>query len=484
MVEKHSGGLMVLFGASGDLTSRMLLPALHQLYQRGLLSANFAIIGASRKKMTDEEFQHYVEKSVENGPNFEQMDKNFLERCRYLAVDNTKLEDLKELRKKMEDVSEEFDIPNDYIYYYAIAPELYDETTTNIKEAQITQLEGNHKVIVEKPVGDSLEAAKEYHQLFLEVFDEKNIYFMDHFPGMDFIQNILAVRFYNPFIESMWNNQFVENIQISLPENLSIGTRGSYYDHAGVLLDMFQNHLLQILSLVAMELPKKLTTESIHARKLEVLQNIPIFTKEQVEKKVVRGQYKADSQGKFNNYRSEGNVPNDSNTETYIAIEMSIDMPRWKGVPIYLRTGKALIEDYTAIDVLLKSTDSSDSDVATRLTFMVEPPQGLSLVLNQKMPNNKYEPVTTFIGPDEKTFEDKYIAHPYENMLHDALVGDRVNFPTFEEIKEQWRITDSILSAWKKLPEPDFPNYQANTFGPFEAEELLNKNDHIWVKRI
>ncbi|WP_034551855.1 glucose-6-phosphate dehydrogenase [Carnobacterium funditum] len=484
MSKKQSGGLMVLFGATGDLTSRMLFPALHQLYQRGLLSENFALIGVARTKMADEEFQEYVRESVENGPNFEKLDETFLERCRYLTTDNTNLEDLKELRKKIELLSKEFETPEEYTYYYSIAPELYDETTTNIKEAQITELKGNHRVIIEKPVGDSLETAKEYHQLFLEVFNEENIYFMDHFPGMDFIQNILAVRFFNPLIEGIWNNQFIENIQISLPENLSIGTRGSYYDKAGVLLDMFQNHLLQILSLVAMELPDELTTESIHANKLKVLQNIPTFSKEQVEKKVVRGQYKADSEGKFESYRNEEDVPSDSNTDTYVAIELTINVPRWEGVPFYLRTGKALIEDYTAIDILLKPTDAIDSDVPTRLTFMAEPAQGLSLVLNQKMPNNKYEPLTTFIGPDKETFEDKYIAYPYENMIHDALAGVRTNFPTFEEIKEQWRITDSILSVWEEMPEPTFPNYRANTFGPFEAEELLTKNNHVWIKRI
>ena len=484
MLKNQSRGLMVLFGATGDLASRMLIPALHKLYQRGLLSENFALMGAARTEMTNKEFQEYVKESIKKSSDFEKLEESFLNHCRYLTTDNTKLEDLKELRKEIELLSKEFETPEEYVYYYAIAPGIYDETTKNIKKAQITELKGNHRVIVEKPVGDSLETAKEYHHILLNVFSKENIYFMDHFPGIDFIQNILAVRYFNPLIEGIWNNQFIENVQISLPENLSIGTRAGYYDKAGVLLDMFQNHLLQILSLVAMELPDELTTKAIHAKKLEVLKNIPTFTKEQVDKKVIRGQYKADSQGKFSSYRSEENVPNDSNTSTYVALELGIDLPRWENVPFYLRTGKALIEDYTAIDILLKSSNAVDSDVATRLTFMAEPGEGLSLVLNQKTPNNKYEPITTFIGPDKKTFEDKYIPHPYENMIHDALAGNRINFPTFEEIIEQWRITDSILSAWKESPEPVFPNYRANTFGPYEAEELLNKNNHDWVKRI
>ncbi len=167
-----------------------------------------------------------------------------------------------------------------------------------------------------------------------------------------------------------------------------------------------------------------------------------------------------------------------------MALELTVSTPRWEGVPFYLRTGKSLIENYTAVDVLLKPTSETESDVASRLTFMVEPPEGLSLVLNQKKPTNQFEPLITFIGPDTQAFKDIYIPHPYENMIQAALAGERMHFPTFEQIKEQWRITDSITSAWKELPAPDFPNYRANTFGPIEAEDLLTKNNHTWVKRV
>lgn len=484
MTDKQNGGLMILFGATGDLASRMLLPALHQLYQRGRIPKNFALIGAAPTKLTDEEFQQHVQESVENGPNFEKLDDTFLTHCRYLPVDNTQVEDLKQLRDKIELVAKEFDTPEEYLYYYSIAPELYDETTLHIKEAGLTDLSGNHRLIVEKPVGDSLALAKDYHELFLNVFKKENIYFMDHFSGMDFVQNVLAVRFYNPLIEGIWNHKFIENIQISLPEHISIGTRGTYYDENGALLDMIQNHLLQILSIVAMDLPEELTTDSLHANKLAVLKQVPSFTKEQVAQKVVRGQYQADSQGEFRSYRSEDDVPADSDTDTYVALELTVSTPRWEGVPFYLRTGKSLIENYTAVDVLLKPTSETESDVASRLTFMVEPPEGLSLVLNQKKPTNQFEPLITFIGPDTQAFKDIYIPHPYENMIQAALAGERMHFPTFEQIKEQWRITDSITSAWKELPAPDFPNYRANTFGPIEAEDLLTKNNHTWVKRV
>lgn len=483
MVKEKIGGLVVLFGGTGDLANRMLLPALHQLYQRKLLSENFAILGVAPESLTDDEFQDHVREAVENGINFEKAEEGFFNHCRYQSADVSDLGEMRELAKKMGSLTKEFEIPEEYMYYYSISPSLYDETTTNIKDGKFFDLGGNHRVIIEKPVGDSLETAKEYAEIFAKVFDRENIYFMDHFVGMDFIQNILATRFYNPMIEGIWNKNFIDNIQISIPENLSIEERGQFYDETGALLDMFQNHLLQILSIVATELPDELSNDAIHQSKLALLKNIPTFDKEAVEQKVVRGQYKADSAGHFKSYRNENDIPGNSTTETYVAVEIDIDTPRWEGVPFYLRTGKSLIEDYTAVDVILKQSEGMNADVPTRITFMAAPTQGMAMVLNQKEPNNEYEPVITFLGPDKKTFADHYVADPYENMIYDALAGDRKYFPSYEQVLEQWRITDSIVEAWKELPAPEFPNYRAHTFGPIEAETLLNKNNHEWIKR-
>jgi glucose-6-phosphate 1-dehydrogenase len=483
MVKEKIGGLVVLFGGTGDLATRMLLPALHQLYQRKLLSENFAILGVAPENITDDEFQNHVRGAVENGVNFERFEEGFFDHCRYQSADVSDQKEMKDVAKKMGSLTKEFEIPEEYMYYYSIAPSLYDETTTNIKAGKFFDLGGNHRVIVEKPVGDSLQLAKEYGEIFERVFDKESIYYMDHFAGIDFIQNILATRYYNPFIEGIWNKNFVENVQISVPENLTIEDRGAFYDETGALLDMFQNHLLQVLSIVATELPDELSNDAIHKSKLTLLKNIPSFDQETAEQKVVRGQYKADSAGHFKSYRNEDNVPSDSMTETYVAVEINIDTPRWEGVPFYLRTGKSLIEDYIAVDIILKQREGMHSDVPTRITFMALPTKGMSIVLNQKEPRNEYEPVITFLGPDEETFGDEYVADPYENMIYDALAGDRKYFPSFEQILEQWRITDSIVDAWKELPEPKFPNYRAHTFGPIEAETLLVKNNHEWIKR-
>lgn len=484
MSTKEVGGLIVLFGASGDLAKRELFPALHQLYKRGALSEEFAVVGTARSDMNDEAFQEMVRESVEKGENFESLAEDFLDHCRYQQADLTDLADFEKLHDKVKAVANEFSIDEEYVYYYSIAPSLYDETTINLKESGLTDLPGNHRVIVEKPFGESLDSAEEYHDIFMKVFEEEQVYYIDHFPGMDLIQNVLATRYYNPFIEAMWHGDYIENIQISLPESLSIGSRGSFYDENGALLDMVQNHLLQILSLVAMDLPDQLTAKEIQANKLKLLKNVPSFTLEEVEKKVVRGQYSADSNGQYKSYRKEEDVPADSETETYVAMELRVDSPRWQGVPFYLRTGKALMEDFTVIDVILKAPEGVQYEVPNRLSFNVQPTEGLSLVLSQKVPTNKYEPLTTFIGPDHETLDDYYIAAPYENLLHDALNNNAIHFPTYEQIKEQWRITDSVVDAWAQMPSPDFPNYRANSFGPVEADQLLAANQHEWIRRV
>lgn len=483
MNEEAISGLIVLFGATGDLAQREILPALHQLYQRGLLSENFAVMGAARTEMDNKQFQDLVREAVEAGENFEEFEEDFFHHCRYSTLDVTAVDDFSNLKARMTEVIEEFQIDSEIVYFYSIAPQLYDDTTSNLNEAGVTDIEGNHRVMIEKPLGKDAETAEEYHELLQKFFADDQIYYVDHYSGMDFTQNVLATRYYNPIIEGLLNKDYVKNIQISLPETKAIGTRGKFYDDTGALLDMFQSHILQLLTLIGMELPEELTAEEIQTKKLELLEKIPNFTEEEVEEQVVRGQYGPDNEGKFKSYRQEEDVPVDSETETYIALEIAIDTPRWEGVPIYVRTGKSLVEGFNAIDVVLKTPDDIETNVPNRLSFGIRPEKGVSLVLNQKLPKNDYETMSTFIGPDYETIDTFYIASPYENLIADALIGDPTYFITFEQIKEQWRITDSIVEAWAELPVPDFPNYRANTFGPRASAELLAKNGDEWIHR-
>lgn len=483
MNKENIGGLFVLFGATGDLARRELLPALHQLYQRGHLSTDFAVLGAADTEMDDDQFQDLVQEAVEEGKNFESLDWEFLEHCRYTTLNVYEKEHFSNLKARMLEVEEEFQIPSEFVYFYSIAPSLYSTTTKHLNETGITDLDGSHRVMIEKPLGSNLKTAEEHHELLNGVFDKDKIFYIDHYLGMDFTQNIIATRYYNPVIENMLNKDYVKNIQISLPETKGIGTRGEFYENTGALLDMFQSHILQVLTLTGMELPEDLTTDAIQTKKLDFLQSIPELSKEEVEERVVRGQYGPDNQGKYISYRQEDDVPVDSRTETYIAIEMYIDMPRWEGVPIYVRTGKSLVEGFNSVDIVLTTPENVEEKVPNRLSFGIRPEKGVSFVLNQKLPKNEYKSMATFVGPDHETIDTFYIASPYENLIADALRGDPTYFMTIEQIREQWRITDSIVAAWEDMEEPDFPNYRANTFGPVEAEELLAKNGDEWIHR-
>lgn len=475
MSKQQMGGLIVLFGGTGDLAESELIPAFHQLFQQGKFSDRFALIGASRKEMSDEEYREFARKSVEENVGKDAVEEDFFKHLFYQSADNTKLEDFEQLSDTIQKAAEEFNAEPSFVYYYSIPPSLYDETTTNLKESGILDFEGTHRVAVEKPFGEDLESAKEYYALLEKAFDSDEIFLIDHLLGMSTVQNILTARYYNRALEAIWNRDYIEQIQISMPEDFSIGTRGAFYDENGALLDMFQNHLLQTLTFVAMELPEEMDETEINEKKLDVLKKIPSFDKEDVQKKVVRGQY--------DTYRDEEDVSEDSVTDTYIAVELEIEAERWKGVPFYLRTGKSVAENHKTVDIILKSSSNESIENQPRITFAIEPEVGLSFVVNQDHPTEDGEVLTTFVGPDEETFGELYTPQTYENLLADILKGSKRHITTFDQVKEQWRITDSIKEAWEELPSPSFPNYKTGEKGPKEAEELLSKNGHEWIYR-
>lgn len=475
MTKQEKSGVFVLFGGTGDLAELELFPAFYQLYKQGKFSEQFALIGVSRKEMTHQEYRDYARESVEDESSEEELDDTFFEHLFYQSADNTEVDDFKKLSETIKEAAEKYEAGTSYVYYYSIPPSLYDETTTNLKESGILDLEGSHRVGVEKPFGDSLESAKEYHDIFLKAFDTDDIYLVDHFLGMITVQNILSSRYYNPFLESIWNRECIEHVQISLPESMSVGARGSFYDENGALLDMFQNHILQILSFVAMELPEELDEKHINDKKLELLKNIADFTTDDVKEKVVRGQYA--------NYRNEEDVSEESDTDTYIAIEVAISTDRWKEVPFYVRTGKCLVEDHFTVDLFLKNPSESAASEQSRLTFSIEPKLGLSILVNQEHPDGATEGLATLIGPDKQTLENIDIPEPYEVVLSDILAGSKRHIGTYEQVKEQWRITDSIVNGIRDLPKPSFPNYKTGEKGPKEAKELLSKNGHEWLYR-
>lgn len=472
-------GLMVLFGASGDLARRELYPALYKLYDRGLLAQEFAVLGTSREEWSDQEFRDYIKDHMEKQDSQIKIDPDFLKHLYYQPADITEAETFKDLKDKAEEVINQHQTGDDIFYYLSIAPSFIEAAAENLKQADFFALADKQRLVVEKPFGSDQASAEALYKHLNEIFDAKDIYLTDHFAAMDFNQNILATRFTNPAIEAIWNKDYISNVQISLPESMSIGIRGEFYDSTGALLDMFQNHILQILVNVAMELPKELTEEAIHKAKIEALQNVSSLTKKQVGDRIVRGQYIGDEAGKNVAYVEEAGVELTSQTETFVAGDLRIQSDRWKGVPFYFYTGKSLDEHYFKVDLVFKSPHQQPNHPTSRLTFYIEPAWGMQWVLEQKRNEQDYSTQATFLKRSPEAIERSYVPNPYENVLYDAFAQDKTTFVTIEEILEQWRITDAIIKHWET--ETSLEAYPYKSSGPQAMHRLTEANGHHWI---
>ncbi|HFI0683245.1 TPA: glucose-6-phosphate dehydrogenase [Streptococcus suis] len=472
-------GLMVLFGASGDLARRELYPALYKLYDRGLLAQEFAVLGSSREEWSDQEFRDYIKDHMEKQDSQIKIDPDFLKHLYYQPADITEAESFKGLKDKAEEVINQHQTGDDIFYYLSIAPSFIEAAAENLKQADFFALANKQRLVVEKPFGSDQASAEALYKHLNEIFDAKDIYLTDHFAAMDFNQNILATRFTNPTIEAIWNKDYISNVQISLPESMSIGIRGEFYDSTGALLDMFQNHILQILVNVAMELPKELTEEAIHKAKIEALQNVSSMTKKQVGDRIVRGQYIGDEAGKNVAYVEEAGVELTSQTETFVAGDLRIQSDRWKGVPFYFYTGKSLDEHYFKVDLVFKSPHQQANHPTSRLTFYIEPAWGMQWVLEQKRNEQDYSTQATFLKRSPEAIERSYVPNPYENVLYDAFAQDKTTFVTIEEILEQWRITDAIIKHWET--ETSLEAYPYKSSGPQAMHRLTEANGHHWI---
>ncbi|MDO4680100.1 MAG: glucose-6-phosphate dehydrogenase [Aerococcus sp.] len=481
--QPKQSGLIVLFGATGDLASRKLYPAIYQLYQRHLLSKHFAVIGTARREWDDDYFRQVVAKALEKaGIDVEAKRlKQFQEHFYYVPNDATKEEHFTILKEKMQTLKEKFKVESRYLYYLSIAPNLFDAVTKHLKSTGIMELEGTHRVLLEKPFGHDQASAKALNDALADTFSNENIYRIDHYIGKETVQNIWFLRRFNPMIEGIWNYHFIDHVQITLSENLPVGSRGGYYDDNGALLDMFQNHILQVMSFVGMDLPQENTASDLHAKKVAFLRSLPTLSVEQVKETIVRGQYDQSNDGHAIAYRDEEQVDDHSNTETFVAGRLTSHAKRWQGVPFYFRTGKNLSTGkYTTVDLIFKADTPLNNNPA-RLSFVITPELGARIVLNQKEFGTLKDQQVMPFWPDKKVLDTLYMPESYETILYCALRGDKTIFATIAEIEEQWRITDSIKQAWDVLPRPDFPNYPALSHGPKEAGQLLSEDQRQWI---
>jgi len=485
---------MVIFGAAGDLTRRKLIPALYNLAKLQLLSREFAVIGIARGAMDSEEFRKKISegmKEFSTSPVEPDLWEWFVRRLHYMQANFDDREMYPKLKEMLAKTDQDFSTHGNYFYYLATSPEYFGPIVEQLGENGLMKEDNQHwrRVIIEKPFGHDLESAKELNKQLLKVADEKQIYRIDHYLGKETVQNILAFRFANGIFEPIWNRRYIDHIQISVAETVGVEQRGGYYDKAGAMRDMVPNHIMQLITLTAMEPPVSFKADAVRDEQSKILHAIQPLSSEDVLSKTVRGQY---GEGVINGqrvpaYRSEEGVPPDSRTETFVAMKLQIDNWRWADVPFYLRTGKRLaarnthvvIQFRRAPFVLFRDTPVENL-LPNQLVLHIQPEEGISLRFAAKAPG----PVMRLGGVDMNfEYADYFGQQPstgYERLLHDCMIGDATLFQRADMVEAGWNVVSPVMDVWKALPPRNFPNYAAGTWGPKESDELLERDGRRW----
>lgn len=494
-VQKADPCVMIIFGATGDLTKRKLLPALYNLAKDDFLPHTFAIVGVGRQEMTTAEFQKMVvadlKEFIPRGPD-EKLVKWIKDRTCYTGGDfddDKKLfGDLKEL---IGDVTATHQIPDNYFFYMATPPAVFANVTHKIvKNGLGKQENGNwRRFIFEKPFGHDLDSARKLNADLLRTIKEDQIYRIDHYLGKETVQNILVFRFGNSIFEPIWNRNYIDHVQITVAESLGVEQRGGYYDSAGALRDMIPNHILQLVTLTAMEPPISFEANAVRDEQTKILHAIQPLAPENVLKQTVRGQYGPGTIGgkKVAAYRDEANITPQSNTETFAALRLSIDNWRWADVPFYVRTGKRMatrqssiiIEFKKAPFVLFRET-GTERLRTNRLVIHIQPDEGITLHFGAKIPG----PIVN-VGPVDMDFNysdhfGEQVSTGYERLLYDCMIGDATLFQRADMVEAGWSIVTPVLDVWNAIPARDFPNYDAGTWGPAESDALLAEDGRSW----
>jgi glucose-6-phosphate 1-dehydrogenase len=490
--------IMVIFGATGDLTSRKLFPALYNLALDGQLPENFACVAFARRDKSDEDFRQEMLDAVNQFSRVKPIDmtlwQSFSSKIFYHRSDFHEDEGYEGLRSRLEELDRKFGTKGNRLYYLSTQPSFFSLVTSKLKEHQLLYKYSQNledkwsRIIVEKPFGHDLASAEELQRDMTEELDENQIYRIDHYLGKETVQNLLLFRFSNPFFEANWNNRYVDYIQITVSEDMGVGTRGKFWEEAGMMRDIVQNHMMQLLSLVAMEPPTSLKANAIRNEKVKVVESIRPFPLEDIDHYAVRGQY---GEGIVNGehvkaYRQEDNVHPESDVETFVALELFIDNWRWSGVPFYLRAGKRMPRRSTEIVVVFKEVpgflfETQGQKVEPNvLLIRIQPDEGISLRMNCKTP------ASTTLQPVKMDFQygsffGKQPPEAYERLLCDCMIGDNTLFARADEVMASWRLLTPVLEKWSQEPPMIFPNYASGTWGPKEADALLSRNGRKWI---
>jgi glucose-6-phosphate 1-dehydrogenase len=481
---------IIIFGATGDLTSRKLLPALYKLEFEGALHKDSKIMAFARKEKNNKEFRKETLKSIKRFSKFKvdgKVWKRLSTKIFYHQSEFQDLEGFKRLRALIKKICTKSAGCNK-IFYLSAPPNFFEVITDNLKKSGLAKdKSGWSRVVFEKPFGYDLKSAKKLNHGIKKLFKEEQIYRIDHYVGKELVQNLLVLRFANSIFDPIWNKKYIDHVQITVAEDLGVGTRGGYYDKSGALKDMVQNHVLQLVALTAMEPPAKLVAKDIRAEKVKILRSIQSFTAKDVKNMAVRGQY---SSGEINGknvraYRNEEKVNKNSNVETFAALKIKINRQRWSGVPFYLRTGKRLKERVAEINIVFKQNlyilfrNQVENIDPNMLIIRIQPEEGISIQFSAKVPGKKMIVDNVKMDFCHECRFGPNTPDAYERLIYDTIIGDQTLFTSWDMVEQSWKIIDKIAKVWKH---GNIANYQAGNWGPKEAHDLIEKDGKKWYE--
>ncbi len=493
-IKKPKETILVIFGAGGDLVWRKLMPAIYNLYLASWMPEHFTVIGIDVKNMSNDKFRERVREGLNDfsrsGKVKNEDWKEFSGHLRYKKMDFTKIENYKSLKSDLEEIEKETADVSDRVFYLATPPRFFETISSLISEADLSSDTGHSRIVIEKPFGFDLESASKLNTHLTNCFNERQIYRIDHYLGKETVQNLLAFRFANALFEPIWNRNYIDYVQITVAEQVGVEHRGGYYDHAGALKDMMQNHLMQLLCLIAMEPPVNFNADEVRNKKVDVLHALRKIKPEEVERYAVRGQYGPGwiEGRKMKSYREEENVDPHSSTETFAALKLYVDNWRWQDVPFYMRTGKHLLKHISIITIQFRPvpheafpSETHINLTPNRLIINIQPESGIRLRFLAKDPG-----LEMLLKPVEMQFNyngqyDAGFPEAYETLLLDIMQGDATMFMRDDQVNAAWDILMPVINHWQNNKPIDFPNYASGTWGPEDAETLIAHDGNTWL---